>query len=97
MQNKITGIFMDYSQGITPEQYAQAEQVKKALLRQILTKEALERIGRVRMANPNLAAQLELYLIQLYQAGQLKEAVTDEKLKQILDLLTKKREWRIRR
>lgn len=76
---------------------AQIEQMKKTLLRQVLSKEALERLGRVRMANPNLAAQLELYLIQLYQAGQLKGVVDDAKLKQILDLLTKKQEWKIRR
>lgn len=88
---------MDYNQNMDPQQMAQIEQMKKTLLRQILSKEALERLGRVRMANPNLAAQLELYLIQLYQAGQLKGTVDDEKLKQILDLLTKKREWKIRR
>lgn len=88
---------MDYPNNINPEQMAQVEQMKKTLLRQILSKEALERLGRVRMANPNLAAQLELYLIQLYQAGQLKGVVDDNKLKQILDLLTKKREWKIRR
>lgn len=87
---------MDY-QNIAPEQTAQIEQMKKTLLRQILSKEALERLGRVRIANPNLAAQLELYLIQLYQAGQLKGVVDDAKLKQILDLLAKKREWKIRR
>lgn len=88
---------MDYQNNISPEQMSQVEQMKKTLLRQILSKEALERLGRVRIANPSLAAQLELYLIQLYQAGQLKGAVDDEKLKQILDLLTKKREWKIRR
>ncbi len=88
---------MDYNQNISPEQMAQIEQMKKTLLRQVLSKDALERLGRVRIANPNLAAQLELYLIQLYQAGQLKGTVTDEKLKQILDVLTKKREWKIRR
>lgn len=90
-------IFMDYPNNISPEQMAQIEQMKKTLLRQILSKDALERLGRVRMANPNLAAQLELYLIQLYQAGQLKGTVDDAKLKQILDVLTKKREWKIRR
>jgi len=88
---------MDYNQNMDPQQMAQIEQMKKTLLRQVLSKEALERLGRVRIANPNLAAQLELYLIQLYQAGQLKGAVDDAKLKQILDLLTKKREWKIRR
>ncbi|MBU3957832.1 MAG: DNA-binding protein [Nanoarchaeota archaeon] len=87
---------MDY-QNMPPEQMAQIEQMKKTLLRQALSKEALERLGRVRIANPNLAAQLELYLIQLYQAGQLKGVVDDGKLKQILDLLAKKREWKIRR
>ncbi len=87
---------MDY-QNIAPEQMAQIEQMKKTFLRQILSKEALERLGRVRIANPNLAAQLELYLIQLYQAGQLKGTVDDGKLKQILDVLTKKKEWKIRR
>lgn len=88
---------MDYGQNISSEQYEQIEQMKKTLLRQILSKEALERLGRVRMANPNLSSQIEIYLIQLYQAGQLKGIVDDAKLKQILDLLTKKREWRIRR
>lgn len=89
---------MSYDQNsMSPEQYAQIEQMKKSLLRQILSKEAMERLGRVRMANQNLAAQLELYLIQLYQAGQLKGTVDDKKLKQILDVLTKKREWNIRR
>jgi DNA-binding TFAR19-related protein (PDSD5 family) len=36
-------------------------------------------------------------MIQLYQAGQLKETVTDEKLKQILDALTQKKKTSIKR
>ncbi|MEM5798389.1 MAG: DNA-binding protein, partial [Candidatus Aenigmatarchaeota archaeon] len=63
------------------------EAIKKELMRQILTKEAAERLGRVRAANPQTAAQVELYLLELYQAGQLRQPVTDEKLKQILTLL----------
>ncbi len=90
-------ISMDYPNNMSQEQMVQIEQMKKTFLRQILSKEALERLGRVRIANPNLAAQLELYLIQLYQAGQLKGTVDDGKLKQILDVLTKKREWKIKR
>ena len=88
---------MDYPNNMSQEQMVQIEQMKKTFLRQILSKEALERLGRVRIANPNLAARLELYLIQLYQAGQLKGTVDDGKLKQILDVLTKKREWKIKR
>lgn len=79
------------------EQAAQLEMLKKNILRNILTKEALERLGRVRLANPVLAAQLELYLVQVYQSGQLKETITDQKLKQILDVLTAKRETKIKR
>ena len=82
----------------TPEQMVQFEQMKKSLMGKILDKAAAERLGRVRVANPTLAMQLELYLMQLYQAGQLKETITDEKLKQILNALTEnKKETRIMR
>ncbi len=82
----------------SPEQMAQFEQMKKSLMGKILDKFAAERLGRVRVANPTLAMQLELYLMQLYQAGQLKETITDEKLKQILNALTEnKKETRIMR
>ena len=85
------------NEGLTPEQAAQFEAVKRALLNKVLDKAAVERLGRVRMANPMLAAQIEAYMIQLYQAGQLKETVTDEKLKQILDALTQKKKTSIKR
>ena len=79
-------------------QAQQLEAVRKTLLTKILDREAVERLGRVRMANPMLANQLEAYLVQLYQAGQLKETINDEKLKQILDVLTAKpRKTKIKR
>jgi programmed cell death protein 5 len=78
-------------------QQAQLEAMKKEILRKILSKDALERLGRVKLANPILALQLETYLVQLYQTGQLKEIVTDEKLKQILNMLVEKKEWKIKR
>ena len=67
------------------------EAMKNEILRNILTKQASERLGRVRLANPLVAAQLEIYLIQLHQSGQLKEMIDDPKLKQILKVLTPKR------
>ncbi len=74
------------------------EILKKKILRKILTKNALERLGRVRLVNPVLVTQLENYLIQLYQSGQLKETVDDRKLKQILNILIpKKKKTRIKR
>lgn len=76
---------------------AQMEAMKKAMLFKILDKEAMERLGRVRVANPTLASQLEIYLLQLYDAGQLRETITDIKLRQILDVLTEKRKTTIKR
>jgi len=82
---------------MTDADVAQFEALKKETLRKIMTKEALERLGRVRLANPLIAAQLETYLFQVYQNGQLKENIDDEKLKQILNVLVPKRKTKIRR
>ncbi|HDI02686.1 MAG TPA: hypothetical protein ENF95_00965 [Candidatus Aenigmarchaeota archaeon] len=72
------------------------ESLKKEVLRKMLTKEAMERLGRVRLVKPLLAQQLELYLIQLYQAGQLKEMIDDAKLRNILSILSEKKDWKIK-
>ncbi|MCD6477885.1 MAG: DNA-binding protein [Candidatus Aenigmarchaeota archaeon] len=82
---------------IKKAQEQEMERIKKDILRRVLTKEAMERLGRVRMVNPVLTQQIELYLLQLYQTGQIKEAITDEKLKEILNMLTEKKEWKIKR
>ena len=83
---------------MTDENLKQFEALKKEILRKILTKSALERLGRIKLANPVLATQLELYLFQVYQSGQLKGSIDDRKLKQILSVLVpKKRKTRIKR
>lgn len=83
---------------MTDENLKQFETLKKETLRKILTKNALERLGRIKLANPVLATQLELYLFQVYQSGQLKETIDDRRLKQILSVLVpKKRKTKIRR
>lgn len=80
------------------EDVKQFEALKKQTLRKILTKNALERLGRIKLANPVLATQLELYLLQIYQSGQLKGNIDDRKLKQILSVLVpKKRKTKIKR
>ncbi|USS40675.1 DNA-binding protein [Thermococcus aggregans] len=69
-----------------------------AIMKQILTPEARERLARVKLVRPELARQVELILVQLYQAGQITERITDEKLKRILaqiDARTR-REFRIK-
>ncbi|AEK73899.1 DNA-binding protein [Thermococcus sp. 18S1] len=55
-----------------------------AIMRRILTPEARERLGRVKLVKPELARQVELVLVQLYQAGQIREPIDDAKLKRIL-------------
>lgn len=83
---------------LTPEQIQQLqelEKLKKIVLRKILTKEAIERLGRIRLVKPQLAAQLELYLMQLYQSGQIKTTIDDSKLRNILNSLTKKKKFKI--
>lgn len=57
----------------------------EAIMRKILTPEARERLGRVKLVKPELARQVELLLVQLYQAGgQIRERIDDAKLKRIL-------------
>jgi len=80
------------------QQLQQIEALKRQLLTKMLSKEAFERLGRVKTVNPELAGQLELYLLQMYQAGQLKSKIDDSKMKEILRALSsKKRETHIKR
>ena len=83
---------------LTPEQMEQLqelEKIKKVVMRKILTKDAIERLGRIRVVKPELATQLELYLVQLYQAGQIKNVIDDPQLKKILDSLSGGQKFKI--
>lgn len=75
------------------------EQKKKQALRKVLTKDARERLNRVKLANQDVAQQLETYLIQLSQSGQLREKIDEDKLKKILKSIKNEtgREWNIKR
>ena len=92
-------------QSITPQdlnqlaQMRQVEELKRKLMSRILSKEAFERLGRVRSVNPQLASTAELYLLQLYQAGQLRGTVSEDQLKEILKALSQheKRDFSIKR
>jgi len=63
-----------------------------------MTKDALERLYRVKISSPVIAKQLESYLIHIYQEGHLDGKINDKKLLQILEVLTpKKKEMKIKR
>lgn len=63
---------------------AQQDVARKAVLRQILSPEARERLTRVAMAYPDLAASVEDQLIALYQSGRVRGVIDDATFKSIL-------------
>ncbi|MCD6591153.1 MAG: DNA-binding protein [Candidatus Aenigmarchaeota archaeon] len=83
---------------IDPNQLKQLEQIeamKRQILSRMLSKEAYERLARVKIVNPELAAQVELYLLQIYQSGRLDKTISDSQLKGILGLLSQKKDFKI--
>jgi programmed cell death protein 5 len=76
----------------------QLEAQKQALLKQILSPEARQRLTNLNMVKPEFTDQIELQLIQLAQAGKLPIPLSDAQLKQILlQLQSRKRDITIRR
>ena len=76
----------------------QMEVQKQAVLRQILTPEARQRLGNIKMVRPEFAEQLELQLIQLAQTGKVNIPISDQQLKEaLIRLQSQRREVRIRR
>ncbi len=86
---------------VDPNQLAKIEQLKKQILSRVLTRDAFERLARVRLANPELAGQAELYLMQIAQAGKLDRLVTEQQMREILQYLINasgaKKQTKIRR
>jgi programmed cell death protein 5 len=79
-------------------QQKEFEKQKKMVLRTILTTDARERLGRIRVARPEMAEAIENQLISLYQQGQLKNKINDEQLRILLrKLIPPKREFKIKR
>ena len=81
--------------GENAEELQKLEVMKKAVLKKVLSKEATERLGRIKLVKPEIANQLELYLVQLYQAGKIATMITDEQLKMILEQIATKQKFRI--
>nr|WP_295163013.1 DNA-binding protein [uncultured Methanobrevibacter sp.] len=80
------------------EAQAQFEAQKKQILAQIMTSEARNRLGNLKLTKPELVNNIELQLIQSAQAGSLRGKVTDEQLKVLLrQIAGQKREIKITR
>jgi len=83
----------------TQMQQQQLEETLRIIMQQILEPKARERLSNLKMVKPEMALQLQAYLAQLYQAGQLKGLVSEQQLVAILQKLSaaEKKEFKIKR
>lgn len=59
---------------------------------QILTPEAADRLGRIRLVKESRATDVENRLIMLARSGQLRAKVTEEQLKELLGAVAEQQE-----
>ncbi len=71
-------------QAAVQDQQKQIDDQKAAIMRQILTPEARDRLATVKMAYPDVARAVEDQLIRLVQAGQISRQIDEPTLKSIL-------------
>lgn len=79
---------------------AEAEATKQAVMRQLLTPEARQRLANIKMVRPEFGAQLESELIELASTRKIALPIGDETLKKLLTKIEgqqKKRDISIRR
>lgn len=62
-----------------------AAEARQSILNQILHPEAADRLGRIRMVKESRATDVENRLIMLAQSGQLRQKVTEDQLKDLLN------------
>jgi programmed cell death protein 5 len=70
---------------------AEAE-ARASILSQILHPEAADRLGRIRLVKEQRATEVENRLIQLARSGQLRQKVTEEQLKELLNAVADTKE-----
>ncbi|PHH70557.1 hypothetical protein CDD80_5937 [Ophiocordyceps camponoti-rufipedis] len=66
-------------------QKQQQDEARQNMMSQILHPEAADRLGRIRLVKPQRAADVENRLLMLAQTGQLRQKVTEEQLKEMLN------------
>jgi programmed cell death protein 5 len=74
------------------------EAERSEILRRILTPEARERLGRIRLAKPDVAQAIEQQIIGLAASGRLQRQIDDPTLRSLLErLMPERREIHITR
>ena len=64
---------------------ARRDSERSEVLRRILTPEARERLGRIRLAKPEVAAAVEQQLIALAASGRIQRPIDDPTLRALLE------------
>jgi len=67
------------------EQRRESEDRRATILNQILDPAAADRLGRIRLVKESRAIDIENRLIMLAQTGQLRQKVTEDQLKELLN------------
>jgi len=67
------------------------EAERSEVLRRILTPEARERLGRIRLAKPEVASAVEQQLIALAASGRIQRQVDDATLRSLLERIAPER------
>ncbi|KAM0798287.1 PDCD5-related protein [Usnea florida] len=70
----------------------QEAEARTSILAQVLTPEAADRLGRIRLVKESRATDIENRLIMLARSGQLRSKVTEEQLKEFLGAMTENAE-----
>ncbi len=85
-------------QAAVDEQTKRIEEQRQTILRSIMTPQARERLGTVKVAHPDVARLVEDQLIALASSGRLDREIDDDTLRAILrKLAPRKREINIER
>ncbi len=89
---------MQASEAVNAQEFAAQEaemrrrdSERSEVLRRILTPEARERLARIRLAKPDVAAGVEQQLIALAASGRLPRAVDDVTLRSLLERIAPER------
>jgi len=81
------------SSGGQEEQKQQQEaDARQSILNQILEPAAADRLGRIRLVKESRATDVENRLITLARSGQLRQKVTEEQLKEMLNAMVETKE-----
>ncbi|EGE00830.1 dsDNA-binding protein PDCD5 [Trichophyton tonsurans CBS 112818] len=80
------------SSGDDDQRRNKESEARQSILSQILTPEAADRLGRIRLVKESRATDIENRLIMLARSGQLRQKVTEDQLKDLLNAVAENEE-----